>query len=286
MSIKIYHDQIVSNRSVLKITGDVKTVLNGLIDESNMNDTVLDQLKFALGAGSCSTCACVGESIVLNQIGYSCHLNNQGELITDKAAVGFRSPFLMGVELDSQPSSLLEINYQEGITLNELFNDIGFTLKNAKTRLNDVEPTLKAYALVGCLLFKNLACTYLKKPPIFKENINQQVEKYWAKAEDHPDCYVYLFSVVIREAGQKHFSSNLLEKAFYVNPQENNQGTTLSHTHAVLLREPISFSALKQDFQFYEKLDPEFNRGVRHVLTQSVVKEGLLALYNFRDIEA
>lgn len=263
--------QTFSNISALKIIGDVKTVLNGLVEEGNMQKDVLNQLKFALGAGSFTDCSCVGESLVLNKIGYSCYLDNHSELMTSKGSSGLKSPFLMGIEWDCQPSSLLQIDYPEGISLHELLENIG--------------AELHAYAFVACLKFNNLACTYLKKAPIFKENINVHVAQYWAKTEEYPKCDAYLFGVVIKEKGKQKFPAEILEKAFYVNPQEKNKGSILSHSHAALVKEASSFAQLKTDLQFYEQLDPNSVIGVRHVFTQSIVNEGLFALFKITDIK-
>lgn len=285
MGIKSYKS--FSNTITLKIIGDVNTVLDGIVDESNLNENVLEELKFALGAGSFSDCHCVGESLILNQIGYSCHLKNKGnyqvknrvndkaefitdQLITDKGSFGLRSPFLMGLQLECQPKDLLDIDYPLGITLNELFEEMG--------------KGLLAYAFVAWFSFKELACSYIKKPPIFKENINEHFVRYWAKTEEYPEQNAYVFGVVIKEAGKQHFPPEILQKSFYINPQEKNQGVLLSHTHAALIDNSTSFLELKKDSYFYEKFDPNAVIGIRHVFTQSTVKQGFLALFDITKI--
>lgn len=256
--------------TALKIIGDVKTVLNGNVDENNLQEKVLEHLKFALGAGSFSDCTCVGESIIFNQKGYTCYVDNHGNIKTEKDEQGLKSPFLMGLEINTQPNISLNIDYPNGIALNELFDNIG--------------QDFYAYAYVGCLLFENLACSYIKVPPIYKENINENSEKYWAKTENHPNCYTYLFGVVIREAGIHKLPPELLQQAFYVNPLEKNKSATLSHTHAALVKETIPFSTLMPD-NFHDTFDPASLIGVRHIFTQSIVKKGLLNLYNISSIK-
>ncbi len=264
MCFKIYKTFL--NTAELHVTGNVQTVLNGYVDNTNLQDDILHQFKYGLGAGSFSDCTCLGEAIVLNQTGYNCYLNPENKIITHKKLSGLKSPFFMGLQLDSHPTHLLEINYEDGISLNDLFE----------------EPTKEfhAYAFVGSFLFKNLACSYLKKAPIFKENINENSDKYWATTEEHPEIYAHLFSVVIRETAKQNFSAETLNKAFYINPLEKNRSSTLSHTHAVLVKNIVNFSELKKDDHFYEKLKTDSDVEIRHVFTQSIVKQGLFALFN------
>lgn len=256
-------------RTALKVMGDVKIVLNGLVSESSMTPHVLEHLSFALGGGSFSDCSCIGEAIVLNQMGYTSYLNPSSHLVTVKRAQDLKSPFLMGIEKGERPAALLHINLQEGLTLEKLFKRIG--------EQHD------AYAFTGCLLFETLSCTYLKKPPIFQESINEHIDEYWATAEKHSPAYAYLFGVVVTEKGRNAFSPELLGRAFYVNPLEKNKGDLLSHTHAALIDTPLVFPDLQKDLHFYEAVDPSSVTGVRHVLTDSIVKEGLLALFKFRE---
>lgn len=254
--------------SVLKVIGDVKIVLNGYVTESCMEGYVLDRLSFALGGGSFFDCSCLGEAIILNQIGYTSHVSSPPHLLTIKGEKDLRSPFLMGIEKGGRPSALLHIDVQTGIGLEQFFERIG--------------QRFPAYAFVGCFLFDTLSCTYLKKAPIFQESINENVGKYWATAEKHSPCYAYVFGVVVTEKGRHSFSNELLQRAFYVNPLEKNKGQILSHTHAALIEIPPVFPDLKQDLRFYEALDPSFVTGVRHVLTDSIAKEGLVALFELR----
>ena len=259
--------QIFPVHSALKIIGDCKIVLNGCVNDAYMKEHVLDHLSFALGAGSFSDCACVGETVVLNQIGYTSHVNDS-QLLTIKGEAGLKSPFLMGLEKEETPSALVKVESQKGIELDHLFESMG--------------PQLHAYAFVGCFLFKTLSCSYLKKPPIFHENINENMEKYWAKTEKNPLCSAYVFGVVIKEKGRPMFSPEFLERAFYVNPLEKNKGSLLSHSHAALVETSPSFRELKKDLRFYETLNPSLVTGVRHIFTDSIVKEGLVALFELK----
>lgn len=268
MNFEIY--KTFSTTSTLKIIGNIKTVLNGCVTEACLNEHALNYLKFGLGAATFSSCSCLGESVVLNKMGYSSYLDDKNQLIIRTGTTDLKSPFLMGLENDCQPSKLLEINSPRGIMLNQLFNTLG--------------EGLLAYAFTGCLLFENLQSSYLIKPPIFNEPINDNVVKYWAKTDEHTQCYTHLFGVVIKEQGKKTFSSEILQKAFYVNPLEINQNEILSHTHAVLIKETLPFQTLKNDFRFYENNAPTSIMGIRHVFTHSIVKSGLLALFDISQI--
>lgn len=261
--------QVFPFDSALKIIGDVKVVLNGCVEESCMEEHVLDHLMFGLGAGSFSDCSCIGETIILNQTGYTSYVPPHAHLRTTTGTNGLRSPFLMGIEKGGHPSALLQIDLQKGMDLEQLFEQMG--------------QRFHAYAFVGCLLFETLSCSYLKKSPTFREHINENVEKYWAKTEKHSPCYAYVFGVVIKEEGKQNFPHALLQRAFYNNPLEKKQEGTLSHTHAALVATPPFFTSLKKDLRFYETLEPSLVTGVRHIFTDSIVKEGLIALFELRE---
>ncbi|MBX9786095.1 MAG: hypothetical protein K2Y08_02035 [Alphaproteobacteria bacterium] len=265
-----YPYEVFSVSSTLKIIGDVRTVLNGRVDESSMEENVLDHLRFALGGGSFTTCACLGEAIILNQVAYTSHLNNEGSLETNTYKEGLKSPFLMGLGKEQHPSSLFHLESQKGILLEDLFKQLG--------------QGLLGYAFVGGFSFKTLACTYLKKAPIFNEPINEHVKKYWAETEYLSPCTAYVFGVVITEKGKQHFPPENLNKAFYLNPLEQNSGEILSHTHAALVKKLPTFNRLKEKQFFYEKVDASSVIGVRHIFTHSLVKEGTLALFDIHEM--
>jgi hypothetical protein len=257
--------------SVLKILGDVNTVLGGKVSESSLQRDILKQVRFGLGAASFSDCACVGETVILNQRGYSTYVNKENRLELDQGEQGLRSPFIMGLEPECQPSSLFHIQCPQGIALSQLFQDLG-----------DEVP---AYAFVGSVLFKELFCSYLKKPPIFSEPINENVEKYWAKTEELHQCHTYVFGVVIKEKGKESLDPDLLKKAFYINPLDKGQGNFLSHTHAALIEKPLDFADQKANIEFYKKFDPRQVEGCRHLFNQSTVQEGVLAFFELREIQ-
>lgn len=280
--MKIDPYQTFNNTSALKIIGDVRTVLNGCVTESKLQENVLNRLMFGLGGGSFTDCMSLGETIVLNQIGYGTHVDSQVDinadvdvnakdrLIETKGKKDLKSPFLMGLEKNCRPSTLLQVDSTNGIDLNRLYEKFG--------------QGLYGYAFVGSILFEKLYCTYLKKSPMFNESINDNVEQYWATTEEHLECYAYLFGVIITEKGINHFPKDMLQKAFYINPLEKNQGAIVSHTHAVLVDTIPPFGTLKQDLKFYESFEPTLIIGTRHILTQSILKEGLMAIFNINEI--
>jgi hypothetical protein len=269
MGIEPY--KIHSRTSSLKIIGDVNKVLTGTVSESNLIGGALESLGFGLGASTFGSCDCLGESLILNQVGYVSFVNQQKKLETHIKSTGLYTPFLMGLQPGSQPSQVLSLNYPEGFSLYSLFEKISYTFQ--------------AFAFVGRISFKTLACTYLKKPPIFNETVvGENTEKYWAKTEELPNCYAYVFGVVITEEGKNNFPKEKLAKAFYANPQEKNQGNLLSHTHAALIKENVGGLVMNRDEAFYTTIDPSHVEGIRHIFTQSVVKDGLLAVFEIKDI--
>ncbi|MBX7067049.1 MAG: hypothetical protein K1X28_07450 [Parachlamydiales bacterium] len=245
----------------LKIFGNVKNVLNGNITEAVLRPAKESRLRFALGAGTFSDGQHLGETLVIEQ---NCHVSwVQKSHLQNGSGLNAKTPFLMGIDRDEPMGLLNSLNRETA--LESLYGE--WAKKHPM-----------GFALLGSFRMKEWSCTYLKKPPIFQENINQHHDAYWAKVENHSNAFICLFGVVIPPTAEKNFPKSTLEKAFYKNPQDSSQAPFQSHTHAAFADRLLkSDSFLFRDFKI---------GSVRHTLTQSILHEGSFVLFPLQGIES
>jgi hypothetical protein len=254
----------------LKILGDVNLVLNGKVSPLIVQQLSLPTFTFALGAGTFSNVKFLGETLICNQVAHVCFVDPSAQLQTESNAQFVKTPFLMGIDSKDQPDALIRADYSHPIALEALYTTIA-------------EEYSLGFAIVGDALFANLEATYLKKPPIFHENINGDKEdEYWAPKEHLADQRALFFGVVITPKGIEKFTARKVSKAFYQNPKDLTSASFMSHTHAALVDEKISPVMDKETF--FARLPTYKINGVRHILTQSLLKEGTCALYKIEDI--
>jgi hypothetical protein len=138
------------------------------------------------------------------------------------------------------------------------------------------------FAILGSVRMAEMQATYLKKPPIFHENINQKHEDYWAPVTMEKQKAIAFFGVVIPPKAREKYSS-VLEKAFYHNPGEVQSSPFDSHTHAAILQSGLAAWPKSMD-EFLQSLQGQRITGVRHLLTQSLIQEGVYALFPIENI--
>lgn len=256
----------------LKILGDVNYVLSGKVSPLIVQHLSLPSLAFALGAGTFSNVKFLGETLICNKIAHVCFLDASAHLQTESNAQFIKSPFLIGVDSKDQPDALVSAKYSHPISLEDFYAAIA-------------KEYPLGFAIVGDALFGNLESTYLKKPPIFHENINgEKEEEYWAAKEDSPNQRALFFGVVITPQGKEKFTAAKVSKAFYQNPKESTSAPFLSHTHAALLTENKEPQVPADKEAFISRLSTYKMEGVRHILTQSQIKEGVFSLYKIEGI--
>jgi len=224
----------------LKLLGNVLDVIEGRIDASLLHIITPNQFRFALGAGTFSDEHGVGETIVIEGQPYVSWVQ-RGRLLTDTRAA-FKSPFLLGVDATrGVPHRIVKAQ-----SLNQWYQELAIQ-----------HPT--GVAVAGKVLFAELCTTYIRKPPVFHENINEHHDEYWSRVEVQKDKWVHLFGVVVGT----QTPVEVMQRAFYQNPGEKKGAVVQSHSHVALLG----------------KADEV--KGVRHLLTQSVVREGTVELIWF-----
>jgi len=259
----------LNKSATLNILGDVNFVLDGKVSSSNLHSCPLPSFLFALGAGTFTDERFLGETFICNGCAHVCFIDETGKLKTGMNPRPVKTPFLMGITQEMHPNILLHAAFKEPKKLETIYSN-----------LVDEYPLGFACLIDG--LFSSLASTYLKKPPIYGEKINEHEDKYWAHTEHLADQRAVLFGVVITAEGKKKFTPNKVTKAFYQNPKEKSSASFMSHTHGGFINEPLKIPAELNSF--FSQVSSYQIEGVRHILTQSICKEGVIAVYKIEEL--
>ncbi len=256
-----------NSSSILQIAGDVQDVLKG---QANLLQPIEPmRFRFALGSGSFFDKTAIGETIVIEKVPHISWISKSQPRI--QSGRDAKTPFLMGLDEHQTGTELFYYKPAEPISL-ELF----------------YEQTSRQYpegfAVVGEAQMAALHSTYLKKPPIYGENINEHQADYWMKIPMESHRHLCFFAVVIPSEGKKRFPSEVLNKAFYQNPHETNQVPFLSHTHGALLTSSMDQKPESFD-DFFQNLKNLPITAVRHVLNPSLIQEGVFAIFSVEQIK-
>ena len=252
--------QMTTPHHSLTILGDVQHVLMGDCSSQNTARISTNCLAFGIGCSSVTGMEGLGETLILGHHGHVCWAQ-QGRLTT-ASGEDLLTPFLVGVEQDSPAccEALLE-----QLSLEALYAKLGARFPSG-------------FAIVGYVTMAQLNATYVKKPPIFHEEIDAHQDQYWAPVSEIRQQPVIFFGVVIPPTGQALYSPQQLQHAFYHNPAETTSTPYLSHTHGALVSAPPD---LTNASSWRDELHNLSVQGVRHILTSSILQTGWLAYYPF-----
>ena len=249
----------ISGRAQFKIYGDVNSILNGEVDPDNTPQLALNTIPYALGAGRFTNPKFFGETFVLNHIAWGTTVSDAGEVLTEKKEQKLDSPFLLSIDIEREPQALKTYT---SLSVIEIFSELSQNFK-------------LGFAFFADARFGVFEGAYLKRSPIYHESVNVHHSQYWEHCAPLEDVHAFLFGIVLTDEGKKalpHF-----ERGFYHNPAEQSHSTFTSHTHAALCERhalPISYADLQQ-----LSISTAIS-GVRHFLAQSVIKEGVFALFD------
>ena len=244
--------------AILKVSGSVSHIVDGTVDAQSLHPIHRGQFRFAFGDGTFSNNEAVGESIILDSKPYVMRVKD-GRALTETQS-NFFAPFLVGVDSSQPVGAFLKYEGNPSITLNELYEKIAHEFP-------------QGFAVVGYALASPLHSSYLKKPPIFKENITTKRSDYWAHSlkEKQPLCF---FGVVLPQKAKKEFPSNLIDRLFYKGTGSGME----SHTHGALI-ETGSFVLPIDMNHFLAGIRESHVVGVHHVQPETLIQEGSFALY-------
>ncbi len=224
-------------RSNLIILGNVLDVLEGRVQPELLKPTADLNFRFALGGGTFSDEHCIGETLVIEGVTHISWMQH-GKIHTDRQPNAM-SPFLMGIK-KGEPAGIL-FSVSSPITVEAFYTEL-------------FKKYPKGVALAGSAEMVMLEGVYLKKSPIYHENINTHHDTYWSSIDKIPHAKTFLFGVIT--------PLNLFKKGFYHNPNETNAQPFDNHTHIALL----------------DHLEVKM---VYHMLTQSILQKGNFTLFPF-----
>jgi hypothetical protein len=221
------------------------------------------QFRFALGAGTFSEEENLGEALVIEGRPHASWLRRK--TLHTEGHADIRTPFLMGLDWRAEGGILLHYKPSPFPALQLFYHDLMLEYP-------------KGVAIAGYVIFDELQSTYLVKPPIYDENVNEHADRYWAKTHIDKQQHACVFGVAISEEASKKYPKKVLERAFYHNPHEATPSVMLSHTHGGLTAKKEMGSPHKVE-EFFQQLEGMTIQSVRHVLTSSTIKEGVFVLF-------
>lgn len=214
----------------LLISGNVQTILQGHVTKKTLRCVFTDQMPYALGGAALPDHdpLSIGETIIYEGVGHIFTVEGSYENNNTLQAA-----FLMGI--GRRPQNTYHLSQSQ--TINSLYEEL-------------IKSYPEGFAIAGTALFSKLFVAYLKRSPIYGENVNTLHDKYWHN-DELGACEAKLFGVVLRKPDPR---------AFYNNPNEEEAPTLPSHTHVLM---------------------PE----ARHLLTHSLLEAGLFSVEAITDIK-
>lgn len=252
------------NKSSLKIFGNVLDILEGRVTQRILHSVDSAKFRFALGGSSLCDEHGVGETLIIEGLPHISWVQ-AGKLCNASQSRAF-TPFLMGIDQNQPIEGLQRVSSK--VSLEDFYGELS---KNYPMGV----------AVAGSFRMEELRGVYLKKPPIYHENINEHHASYWSCEQASPQAVVFLFGVVIPPLAKKTFPKEVLEKGFYCNPKEKKVLNFDSHTHAAFVDSLVRTENLAQFLEGLKKLKVS---SVRHVLTNSIIQEGNFILFPLGEI--
>lgn len=248
----------------LTIFGNVMDVVEGRVTKESLRSSKNVHLQYALGGATLSDENSFGEGIIIDgkswvSWGYKDQVRTEGK-------DSMLTPFIMGIDgrtpfgtLETVSSSSLQKFYEK-----------------------QCQKHPKGFVLLGRFLMKSFSSTYIRKPPIFHENVIDRFSSYWANPEQKAEASIVLFAVVIPYAAEKIFSSDTLGHAFYKSPKDPKDLSFYSHTHSALVGETKTVESADLFLQSLKNLKV---LGVRHTLLSSEIDHGQCLVFPIERIQ-
>lgn len=253
--------------AILTIFGNVLDILEGRVETKMLRPIKSANFRFALGGSSFSDEHGVGETLLINGIPHITWVENNQ--LYNESHDNAKSAFLVGLDWN-QSSNLPLQTISKNTSIESLYEELALKYP-------------MGIALAGHFKMSKLSCVYLKRPPIYHENVNKLHDKYWSSIENHSPALIFLFGVIIPPKAKETYSADILKRAFYQNPSETTQAPFDSHTHGALVDKPADANETQT---FLDDLSQLKVSGVRHVLTSSVIQEGKFCLYPIDQVRA
>lgn len=251
-------------RSVVKLSGSQRIVLEGSVDARALHPIHRSQFRFAFGVGTFSDEKETGEAIILEDKP-TVSFVREGGLQTETKST-FSSPFLCGVDSRQPVGAFAFYKASSPTSLNSLYEKL-------------IKEYREGFFLVGYASAQELHSKFLKKPPIFQENIVATHADYFSPilfSKNQPISFVGLVMPV--EAGRR-LEKPLFDRLFSYSETDSYFSHTLVGLHSLK-----TFVMPKELHQFFEFIKNSSLKAVHHMVSTSMVEEGAFSLFPIEEI--
>jgi hypothetical protein len=255
-----------SHPSFPVVHGSVEYVISGSAGQHAVAISPAS-FRFAIGCGSVRNRPDdLGELIV---VGGQAFVKPSGEKFGGRIGVSPRdllSPFAVGVPAGAVPESYLHFSAEgEGAA----FSDFVVQVLGGR----------RLVFYVGFARFRQLETTAIKLAPIAGEPINtpENRPRYWADPVTVENQLAIICGMAVRNDAAD-------PKVFYVNPADRAATSGFQvHTHVLSIEDQLCLpAALAESAELGMALDFPDPLDVGHLLNQSLLREAVLGIYEFR----
>lgn len=208
------------------VIGSVKDVIAGIV-KKELRQQKFDATKYLFGfeLASPRSVESFGESVLVNNYCYA--TSTDPNYYYQKTIYGktFYTTGMLLVPKQTSANYLIQkANYSKGISYDDFCQAI----------YREVQ---RPCVYVALLRFKQLNTAYIKKPPIYGENIFAHQEAYYGGSQEtFSDCTCFVIGVLANFATDPSLITDKLADVLYHNPFDK-QAVLQSHTHGLVLNQ-------------------------------------------------
>jgi len=254
------------------VIGDVTNVLAGTVKRSDFQQQTPADILFAAGGGTFSVPEETGEMLTLSGTSYVKSVDSAKGYKAESSRALLKTPFSFGLQKGSKPREILRVQSVQGISMENVFRSIS-------------ERCGRAFAIFGIGKFSFLTATAIKRAPIYGEPISTAEHRaiYFHPVDSVKNRNGIFFGVVINTEKQQPpgYADSLERRMVYVNYADKNRSPLQSHAHVLLIagnKRKLDFPKTPDDI--VRKAESYAVKDVQHLLTQSVITDGVLMVYD------
>jgi hypothetical protein len=250
----------------LRVCGSIQKVLAGNPDEKWKSAVFqANDYKLGFGAASPESFESLGEGIIINGHCFATVTNpTTPDYMKTVGAHRYYSMLMSAIPKEAEPSFIC--------TGQPVESDLYTVLSSL------YEQTKQSVAWGGLMKCSQINSMILKKSPIYGDSIFDHKSEYVEKKLFDTPSWVYMMGLYTSDdAPNKPLVDELKERAFYVNPLDEQQ-EILTHTHGLLLKKEVSN---------LQAINLEVPSHAIHVLNMDTIVTEIkfLELYNIDNIE-
>jgi lysophospholipase L1-like esterase len=261
-------------KSAVYVIGDINSVLTGTVKRSQFQQQVPADILFSAGGGTFSEPEGTGEMLTLAGTSFVKSLDAAKGYKTESSTAILKSPFSFGLLRGSAAKEILRMQSAEGVSMEQV-------LRALSARYGRV------FAVFGIGKFSFLTTTAIKRAPIYGEPISAPEHRanYFHPVDSLNNQSGIFFGIVINTEKPQPpgYADSLERKAVYINYADNNPvgtGQLQSHTHVLISTDARALPSATTPDEVLRGAQSYPVNDIRHLLTQSVLTDGLLMVYD------